>query len=54
MKQHRGFLMAVLLMLTALACVVPGLQPASAIPPTPDTRLDRMVAETVEIGRAHV
>ena len=52
MKQHRGFLMAVLLMLTALACVVPGLQPASAIPPTPDTRLDRMVAETVAAALA--
>ncbi|MFN8399347.1 MAG: hypothetical protein U0X74_04975 [Anaerolineales bacterium] len=47
MKQNRGYLMAVLLLLTALACVVPGLQPASAIPPTPDTRLDVMVAETV-------
>ena len=47
MKKHRGVLMAAILGMAALACAVPGLQPASAIPPTPDTRLDRMVAETV-------
>ena len=47
MKKHRGVLMATILGMAALACAVPGLQPASAIPPTPDTRLDRMVAETV-------
>jgi len=47
MKQHRGILTTIILGMTALACVVPGLQPASAIPPTPDTRLERMVAETV-------
>lgn len=47
MKQHRGVLTAIILGMTALACVVPGLQPASSPPPTPDTRLERMVAETV-------
>lgn len=48
MKQHRGIFFAATLGLTALACAIPGLQPASSIPPTPDTRLERMVAETVE------
>lgn len=47
MKHHRGVLTAVVLGLTALACAVPGLNPAAPIPPTPDTRLERMVAETV-------
>lgn len=47
MKQHRGVLTAIILGMTTLACVVPGLQPASSPPPTPDTRLERMVAETV-------
>ena len=52
MKQHRGVLTAIILGMTALACVVPGLQPASSIPPTPDTRLERMVAETVSAALA--
>jgi hypothetical protein len=47
MKHTRGLWMAVILGMTALACVVPGLPTASAPPPTPDTRLERMVAETV-------
>ena len=47
MKQHRGVFIAVLLGMTALACAIPGLPPASSIPPTPDTRLEQMVAETV-------
>lgn len=47
MKQHRGVLTAIILGMITLACVVPGLQPASSPPPTPDTRLERMVAETV-------
>lgn len=48
MNQKRGLLTAVVLGMTALACVVPGLPTASAPPPTPDTRLERMVAETVD------
>ncbi len=48
MKKNRsGMLTAVLLWMTALACVLPSTQPASTTPPTPDTRLERMVAETV-------
>lgn len=47
MKQNRGVLFAIVLGMTALACVIPGSQPASSIPPTPDTRLEQMVAETV-------
>lgn len=46
MKQNRGIWTATVLGITALACALPGLQPASS-PPTPDTRLERMVAETV-------
>lgn len=52
MKQHRGIFFAVALAMTTLACVVPGLQPASDVPPTPDTRLERMVAETVSAALA--
>lgn len=48
MNHKRGLLTAVVLAMTALACVVPGLPSASAPPPTPDTRLERMVAETVD------
>lgn len=48
MNHKRGLLTAVVLGMTALACVVPGLPTASAPPPTPDTRLERMVAETVD------
>lgn len=48
MKKNRsGMLMAALLWMTALACVLPSTQPASSAPPTPDIRLERMVAETV-------
>lgn len=47
MKLHRGVLTAIVLGMTALACAVPGLPSASSPPPTPDTRLERMVAETV-------
>ena len=48
MKPNRGVMIAIVLGIVALACAVPGLQPASSPPlPTPDTRLDRMVAETV-------
>ena len=47
MKQKRGVLTAVILGMTALACAIPGLQTASSPPPTADTRLERMVAETV-------
>jgi hypothetical protein len=48
MNHKRGLLTAVVLGMTALACVVPGLPGASTPPPTPDTRLERMVAETVD------
>ena len=48
MKKNRsGILTAVLLWMTALACVLPSTQSASSTTPTPDTRLERMVAETV-------
>jgi hypothetical protein len=47
MKLHRGVLIALVLGMTALACSIPGLPTASSSPPTPDTRLERMVAETV-------
>lgn len=53
MKKNRsGMLMAALLWMTALACVLPSTQPASSAPPTPDTRLERMVAETVDAALA--
>ena len=53
MKKNRsGMLMAALLWMTALACVLPSTQPASSAPPTPDTRLERMVAETVSAALA--
>lgn len=48
MNHKRGLLTAVVLGMTVLACVVPGLPTASAPAPTPDTRLERMVAETVD------
>ncbi len=47
MKRQRGPFAAMLLLMTALACVVPGLSTASQPVPTPDTRLGTMVAETV-------
>lgn len=46
MNHQRGLFAALILLTTALACVLPG-QPASSPPPTPDTRLGTMVAETV-------
>lgn len=47
MKRQRGLFTAMLLLITALACVVPGFPSASQPVPTPDTRLGTMVAETV-------
>ncbi|MDP1545578.1 MAG: hypothetical protein Q8L87_06110 [Anaerolineales bacterium] len=47
MKKQRGLFAALTLLTAALACVIPGTQTASTIPPTPDTRLGTMVAETV-------
>lgn len=46
MRPNRGVMIAAAIGLAALACVAPGIQPASS-PPTPDTRLERMIAETV-------
>lgn len=48
MQQNRGLLSVVITLgMAALACVLPGPQPASLPPPTPDTRLEQFVAETV-------
>jgi hypothetical protein len=47
MNHQRGLFAALLLLTTALACVLPGQPSASSPPPTPDTRLGTMVAETV-------
>jgi hypothetical protein len=47
MKKKRGLFATLILLTAALACVIPGTQTASTIPPTPDTRLGTMVAETV-------
>lgn len=48
MKSNRGLLTLLTLGMTALACAVPGLQSTGSVPPpTPDTRLEQMVAETV-------
>jgi hypothetical protein len=47
MKKQRGLFAVLILLTAALACVIPGTQTASTIPPTPDTRLGTMVAETV-------
>lgn len=46
MKRNRGVLTLILTGIAALACVMPGL-PSASSSPTPDTRLERMVAETV-------
>lgn len=46
MKQNRGVLTLIVTGITVLACAIPGL-PSASSPPTPDTRLERMVAETV-------
>lgn len=48
MNQTRGWIALLVLGMTALACAVPGVSPAAPLPtPTPDTRLEIMVAETV-------
>lgn len=48
MKQHRGLIAVLALITTALACAVPGMPTAAPLStPTPDTRLEVMVAETV-------
>jgi hypothetical protein len=47
MKKRHGLFFPLILLTTALACVLPGQPPASFPPPTPDTRLGTMVAETV-------
>lgn len=48
MKQHRGMIAVLVLITTALACAVPGMPTAAPLAtPTPDTRLEVMVAETV-------
>ena len=55
MKQTRGLTALLVLVTTALACAVPGLpsgQEAPLPPPTPDTRLEIMVAETVSAALA--
>jgi len=46
MNRNRGVLTLILTGIAILACAVPGL-PSASSSPTPDTRLDRMVAETV-------
>lgn len=52
MNTRRALFAALLLLMTALACVVPGLPTASQPAPTVDTRLDIMVAETVSAALA--
>jgi hypothetical protein len=47
MNTRRAMFAALILITTVLACVLPGQPSASSLPPTPDTRLDIMVAETV-------
>lgn len=47
MTTRRALFAALVLLMTVLACVVPGLPAASQPAPTPDTRLYTMVAETV-------
>lgn len=47
MNHQGGLFGALLLLITALACVLPGQPSASPPRPTPDTRLGTMVAETV-------
>lgn len=46
MKQNRGVITLIITGIAILACAVPGL-PSASSSPTPDTRLERMVAETV-------
>lgn len=52
MNFKRGLWTLVTLGMAALACAVPGLPIGSSSPPTPDTRLERMVAETVSAALA--
>ncbi len=47
MNTRRALFVAMILLMTILACAVPALPAASQPAPTPDTRLDIMVAETV-------
>jgi hypothetical protein len=47
MKKRHGLIFPLILLITALACILPGQSPASVSPPTPDTRLGTIVAETV-------
>jgi hypothetical protein len=52
MNTRRALLAALMLLATVLACAVPGLPTASQTAPTADTRLERMVAETVSAALA--
>ncbi|MBI3153430.1 MAG: hypothetical protein HYZ21_14960 [Chloroflexi bacterium] len=52
MNMRRALFTALILLTTILACAVPGLPAASQPAPTPDTRLDMMVAETVSAALA--
>ncbi len=47
MRSRHGIFAALLVLTITLACAVPAISPASIPPPTPDTRLGTMVAETV-------
>lgn len=48
MKRKRGLFIALVIGTAVMACALPGQPAASPPPPTPDTRLERMVAETVD------
>ncbi|HNK62475.1 MAG TPA: hypothetical protein PKL78_06845 [Anaerolineales bacterium] len=51
MKDHRGVKVFLILWITSLACVVPGMTTSAPLStPTPDTRLEIMVAETVSVA----
>ncbi len=52
MNTRRALFAALILLTTILACVVPGLPAASQPAPTPDTRLENMVAATVSAAIA--
>lgn len=47
MKTRRAMFAPLTLIITTLACVLPGTSTGSTTQPTPDTRLEKMVAETV-------
>ncbi|MBL8061572.1 MAG: hypothetical protein JNK32_01015 [Anaerolineales bacterium] len=47
MRKNSGSIFSIVMLLTTLACILPATQSASAPPPTPDTRLEIMIAETV-------